>query len=160
MAKVFVRTNDLDNERPIIVAKYRDDTVIADDAHGDGVTVLTVPDQVLGGPSKESLGLPSFVAGWRGLVGDIPVKAEAKRRIERSFSISDQLNALNDMVDAILKHGVDMARWPADVRQRKMAYDEGHKYIADVMDKVRANATMPRDPSSDKVWPRRLTKKI
>lgn len=161
MPKVFVRTNDLSNERPIIVASYPDDTTIADDAHGEGMTVLTVPSQVLGGPSKESLGMSSLVAGWREHAGDMPVKAEARRRIEKAFSVSDQLNMLHDMVDAITKHGSDMSKWPADVRQRKMTHDEGIKYIAEVRTKTRAHRdAMPRDPASDKIWPQRLAKKF
>jgi hypothetical protein len=159
MAKVFIRTNDLSNERPIIVASYPDDATVADDAHGQGMTVLTVPSQVLGGPSKESLGMASLAAGWREQAGDMPVKAEAKRRIESGFSISDQLNMLHEIVDAITKHGADMTKWPADVRQRKMAHDEGRKYIAEVRDKVRAHrAAAPRDPASDKIWPQRMKK--
>jgi hypothetical protein len=160
MPKIFIRTSDLTDERPIIVASYKDDTMIADDAHGEGMTVMTVPDQLLGGPSPNSLGMASLVAGWRERAGTIPVKAEAKRRIEKSFSISDQLNVLHDMVDTILKYGVDTSKWPADMVQRKAAYDAGRKYIADVREKVRANQIMPRDPASDKVWPQRLTRKI
>lgn len=161
MAKVFIRTSDLTHDRPIVIASYKDDAVIAADAHGEGVTVMTVPDQVVGGPSPNSLGMASLVAGWRERAGDMPTKAEAKRRIEKSFSVSDQLNVLHDMVDAITKYGADMTKWPADVRQRKMAYEEGRKYIAQVREKVSAHgATMPRDPASDKMWPQRLTRKI
>jgi hypothetical protein len=158
--KVFIRTADLDKERPIICASYGDDTVIADDAHGEGMTVLTLPSKTLGGPSRESFGMPSLVAGWRGHAGDMPVKAEAKRRIEQAFPVLDQLGALYDIIDTITKHGLDMSKWPADVRQRKLGYDEGFKYIADVNDKARTHAAaMPRDPASDRIWPKRLTKK-
>jgi len=156
--KVFIRTNDLANERPIIVASYADNTEIADDAHGQGMTVMTLPAFLLGGPSKESLGMSSLVTGWRDKAGAIPVKAEAKRRIERDFSVADQLNILHELVDAILKHGADMSKWPADVRQRKMAHDEGRKYIADVRERARTQTIVPRDPASDKLWPQRLKK--
>lgn len=161
MAKVFIRTNDLGNERPIIFASYKDDSLIPDNAHGEGMTVLTLPDGLLGAVSQEALGMASLVKGWREKAGDIPVKSEAKRRIEQGFSTADQLNALHDLIDAMLKYGADISRWPADVQQRKLNYDEGFKYIADVMEKTRAHASaaMPRDPASDKVWPHRLTKK-
>jgi hypothetical protein len=160
MAKVFIKSDQLTHERPIIVASYADDTVIADDAHGPGLTVMTVPNSVLGGPAPESLGMSSLIPGWREKVGSLPVKAEARRRIERSFSISDQLNVLHDMVDAITRHGADPNKWPADVRQRKQVYDEGRRYIADVREKARGHAVMPRDPASDKAWPQRMTRKV
>ena len=105
-----------------------------------------------------SLGMSSLVTGWRDKAGAIPVKAEAKRRIERDFSVADQLNILHELVDAILKHGADMSKWPADVRQRKMAHDEGRKYIADVRERARTQTIVPRDPASDKLWPQRLKK--
>ena len=160
MAKVFIRTDDLGNDRPIVVASYKDDIVIADDAHGAGMTVMTVPDQVLGGPSPGSLGMASLTRGWREHAGDMPVKAEAKRRIEKAFSVSDQLNALFDMVNAITQYGADMSKWPADVRQRKNDYDAGHRYVTEVRNKAQTHiATKPRDPASDKIWPQRPAKK-
>jgi hypothetical protein len=161
MPKVFIRSSDLTRERPIIAASYQDDYPIPDDAHGEGMTIMTLPHSVLGGPSKDSLGLPSLLPGWRERAGDIPVKAEAKRRITEAFSISDQLNALFDMVDAILKYGTDQNKWPADIAQRKRAYDEARKYIAEVMEKARVHVgVMPRDPSKDNAWPPRLKKHV
>jgi len=160
VTKIYIRNSDLTLERPIIVASYSDDTVIADDAHGEGMTVLTVPNQLLGGPSPGSLGMASLVTGWRERAGQMPVKAEAKRRIEAGFSVSDQLNALYDLVNAILQYGTDIHKWPADVTQRKLVYDEGFKYVADIREKTKSHgAAMPRDPGSDKIWPQRLAKK-
>jgi hypothetical protein len=158
MTKIFVRTNDLGEERPILIAQYNDGYPIADNAHGDGMTVLTVPREIIGRPSKDSCGLPSLVAGWRDKAGSMPVKAEAQRRIEEGFSTSDQLTALRDMLEAVMTHGVDANAWPPDVKARKIAFDEKWKYVTDIQNKMREHAVMPRDPASDKVWPQRPRK--
>jgi hypothetical protein len=162
MPKVFIRSSDLTRERPIVVASYNDDVDIPDNAHGEGMSVLILPSYLLAGPSTESLGMSSLAKGWRARAGEIPIKAEAQRRIEKGFPVLDQLTLVHEMIDAITKYGTDLSKWPADVRQRKMAYDEGCKYITDVKDKARTHSAgvMPRDPASDKIWPPRLTKKL
>jgi hypothetical protein len=159
--KVFIRTNDLDGKTPTVVACYADETEIRDDVHGEGMTVLSVPREVIESPKLEiNNGLPYLAANWRERVGSAPVKAEAKRRIDDAFSVSDQLNALHDMIDAIVRYGTDPAKWPEDARHRKVLFDERWKYVADVKAKVREHAAvLPRDPGSDKIWPHRLMKK-
>jgi hypothetical protein len=155
--KVFIRASELMAERPLVVAHYSDETLIRDDAHGEGLIVLTLPQDVITGPSKTSHGFSSLAAGWRERAGSMPVDAEAKRRIEETFPIADQIESMRDVIDSVLKHGADTSKWPADVKQRKAGYDEKWKYVTEVMAKRREHTTvMPRDPSSDKIWPRRL----
>lgn len=159
--RVFIRTDELTNDKPTLIAFYPDDSSVADDAHGEGMTVLTLPREVIQNSQGMKGGMPHLAADWRKRAGSVPIEAEAMRRIEESFPLAEQVKSMHDVIDIITKHGADMSKWPADVRQRKAAYDEKLKYVADVMDKARANtATMPHDPGSDKIWPRRPTKKV
>jgi hypothetical protein len=160
--KVFIRTTDLNSETPNLIACYPDESSVSDDAHGEGMTVLIVPREVIESPKLEiNGGMPYLATNWRERSGAMPVKAEAKRRIDDAFSVSDQLTALHDMIDAITRYGADASKWPEDVRHRKVTFDERWKYVTEVTDKIREHAQAPpRDPSSDKIWPRRLAKKV
>ena len=163
--KVYIKTEEMAGEKPFIIAFYPDDAIVPDNAHGEGVTVVSVPMGAIKLPLPDSpdaqagFSMPHLAPNWRELAGAAPVQAEAKRRIESAFPLSDQLSSLYDMVDAITKHGPDISRWPADVRQRKTAFDEKWKYVADVKAKAHEQgATVARDPSNDKLWPRRPIK--
>ena len=156
--KVFVRAADLPGEKPMVIASYADDVDIADDAHGQDVNVLTLPAHAI--VQDERLGSLTLAENWRERAGGLPVRVEAKRRIEEAFTISDQLNALHEVIDLVVKHGTDATQWPTEARQRKAELDERWEYIGEVRERVRAHApSVPLDPHSDKVWPRRLTKK-
>jgi hypothetical protein len=158
--KVFIRTNDLNSETPVVIACYDDEKSVSDDAHGAGMTVLTLPRELVESPKLEvNGGMPYLAKNWRERAGAMPVKAEAQRRINEAFSISEQLIALHDMIDAVIKYGADSSKWPEDVRHRKVLMDERWKYVSDVNNKIREHANMPpRDPASDKIWPQRLKK--
>lgn len=165
--KVFVRTSELGGEDPpTVIASYRDDSTVPDDAHGDGVTVLTLPMSALAPPPRGGATgrpggrLPTLAKDWREKAGTAPVKAEAKRRIEQEFSITDQLNALRELLANVLEHGADVGRWPDDARAHKAELDEKWRYVAEVRERARAHApSTPIDPGSDKAWPRRLASK-
>jgi hypothetical protein len=155
--KIFVRTNDLTAERPTVIAAYTDDTVIADNAHGDGMTILSLPKEVIRNPETFGSGMLFLSPDWRERAGSMPVEGEAKRRIDDVFTIYDRLNALQDMIDAITTHGADASRWPPEARKCKTAFDEQRKYITEVRDRLRQHiAAPPRDPSGEKLWPQRL----
>jgi hypothetical protein len=160
--KVFVRTSNLAEEKPIVIAFYPDTSNVKDDAHGDGVTVLSLPMSALVTPDPRNKGVNLYTlsSDWRQTSGSLSVKGEAKRRIEQVFSISDQLNALHEIIDIVVKHGADASRWPGSVRDRKIELDEKWNYIGEVRERVRSHEpAMPHNPGSDKAWPRRLAKK-
>jgi len=155
--KVFIRSDEIASEKPIVIGMYPDDSNIADDAHGSGISVVSVPDGLVERTRGEPLRL---AANWRERVGSSPVAAEAKRRIEDAFSLADQVQSLHDLIEAIVSHGPDMSKWPADVRQHKQALDEKWKYVGAVRAKANEHSkALPRDPSNDKAWPQRLVKK-
>jgi hypothetical protein len=161
--KVFIRTNDLNEETPIVVACYDDEKAVPDDAHGAGMTVLTLPRELIESPRIElNGGMPFLAKNWRERAGTMPVEAEARRRIDDAFPVSEQLSALHDMLDAIMRHGADVSKWPEDVRHRKALFDQRWKYVSDVVSKSleHARTAAPRDPSSDKIWPQRMAKKV
>jgi hypothetical protein len=152
--KVFIRSDQATVEKPAILGYYPDDASIPDDAHPNAM-IVTVPNGVL----EMSGGMPRLAKDWRERAGSLPVGAEAKRRIESAFSIHDQLQAIHDVQEAMLTHGPDQSKWPSSARQLKASHDEKWKYVAEVRAKAQEHATaLPNDPSSDKIWPRRLTK--
>lgn len=156
--KVFVRSSNLAGERPVVLAFYPDDSNVGNDAHGEGVTILTLPMEAI--EKGEHSGLPSLVKDWRARAKSIPIHAEAKRRIEEAFTIEDQVNALREMIEMIMEHGLDSERWPVAARERKIAIDEKWSYIDEVKERARAHSpNVLINPDSDKLWPRRLTKK-
>lgn len=158
--KVFVRKSDLAaGDKPVAIAFYPDNSDIADDAHGEGVTVLTLPMHALVQPNPASGGLYHLADDWRERAGSLPVEAEAKRRIEETFGAQEQLNALREIVENIVKHG-SISNWPEEARTRKAEFDEKWNYVDEVRERARAHApSAPIDPGSDKLWPRRFPKK-
>lgn len=157
--KVFIRSEHLADEAPIVVGCYPDESLVKDEAHGEGVTVLTLPDDLVISDADKG-GLLTLIKDWRQRAGALPVKAEAKRRIVQAFTVSDQLNALHEIVDLITKHGSDVSAWPAGAQQRKAEFDERRNYIGEILERARGHApSLPRDPRSDKIWPHRLAKK-
>jgi hypothetical protein len=157
--KIFIRADDLAAKRPTIIAAYEDNVEIADNAHGDGMTVLYLPKDVMKIPKAgevEGGGMMYLAPDWRERAGSMPVEGEAKRRIEEVFSISDRLNVLQDMIEAITTHGADSSRWPPEARKNKTSFDEQQRYITEVRSKAREHlAALPRDPSGEKLWPQR-----
>ena len=155
--KVFIRTSELSAKKPNVVAFYPDSTDIGDDAHGDGMTVLILPQAVV---TADRLGMIFLDESWRERAGSLPVDAEAKRRIDEAFTVSEQVEALRDLVQFLIEHGADVSNWPADAKERKALLDERWRYIDEVRERARAHGRAPPfDPSSDKAWPRRMTKK-
>jgi len=150
--KVFVRTGDLSNPDPIVVASYSDETVVPDNAHGEGLSVLTVPSDAV---STIEDGLPRLKRNWREQSGTMPVEAEARRRIEKDFSVADQVSALYELVTLILDRGGDVSKWPRQAIARRSELDDLFSHVAAIRERARQNPVAPLDPSSDKLWPRR-----
>jgi hypothetical protein len=157
--KVFVRgTTD---KNPMVVAFYPDDADVSATAHGEGVTVLTLPAGVIAAPKKDGgSGMPTLIDDWRDRAGAIPVEAEAKRRINEAFPLAEQIDALQDMLTFLMKHGANPATWPEDALARKAEIDVRWKYVGEVKERARAHGSVPvLDPGSDKIWPTRIPKK-
>jgi hypothetical protein len=156
--KVFVRTSELHGKKPVVLAFYRDETEVNEKAHGDGITILRLPMNAL---VRDPIDKLFYLAeDWRQRAGPSMLDAEARRRIEEVLPIPEQISTLREMFDNIIKHGTDQAKWPSDARKRKTEIDELWNYVAAVKERARAHApTILRDPSSDKVWPIRITKK-
>jgi hypothetical protein len=165
--KVFIRTDQLNEQKPQIIATYPDESSVSSSAHGEGVTILTLPTDVLARnvrrPGQQpyvrrsKFNLPTLVNDWRQRAGTIPVEAEAKRRIGDAIASNDELlKILND----IMTFGADVSKWPPDAVQRKIELDEKRNYIDAVRKQMLIHsAAMPYDPSSDKIWPQRILKK-
>jgi hypothetical protein len=159
--KVFVRTDSLaGGEKPVVIAIYPDDSDVPINAYGEGTTLLNVPMHAIERPPPDT-GVGFVLShNWRDTVGDVPIKAEAKHRIEEAFPISDQLNNLHEMIDAVMKYGIDISKWPAEARRSKTESDKKWNYVSEVRERAKTHvAAMPYNPSSDKIWPRRLMQK-
>ena len=172
--KVFIKTSEVGESTPRVVATYSDDSDVADDAHGAGITVLTLPASVLRYtkrpmllPGKQpftnrSFGaqMPTLAADWRERAGAMPVEAEAKHRIAAAFPPDEQTSALIDVINAIISYGTDVSKWPSAAQQLKAELDEKRRYIAEVKMRVQSHIqTLRHDPSNDKIWPPRPLKR-
>lgn len=157
--KVFVRTGDLAiGDKPRVLAFYPDSTEVKDDAHGDGVTVLTLPSNavVRQGRGRRGGGMFVLADDWRDRAGSLPVEMEAKRRSDEVFPLAEQISSLRETVQNIFTHGSDPTQWPDDLKTRKAELDEKWRYLGEVKDRARASASAPLiDLRSDKIWPRR-----
>jgi hypothetical protein len=162
--KVFIRSDDLTNERPIIIEYYPDGSEVQDNAHGEGMTVLTVPKDVIQSQGKagvdgRNIGPPALVSNWRQHVGSRPIDAEAEKRINEVFTQTEQISALHEIIDAMINHGIDSTNWPENLKVRRAEIEAQFEYVKAVKESARAHATsIPLNPGSDKIWPRRITK--
>ena len=160
--KVFVRTGDLSGgKRPEVVAFYDDDTDISPDAHGPGMSVITVPGHLIAHERDERNPMvpmvPRLADNWRSRVGPHFTAAEAERRVNDVLAPSEQVSALHEVVEMVVQHGTDVSKWPSVAKARKAELDEKWNYLGEVRERARAHApSAPIDPSSDKVWPARL----
>lgn len=158
--KVFLKSSVGDNS-PRIVAQYPDGARVRDDAHGEGVTVLTLPDNLIVPEFEQGLfrGM-RLVDDWRKRAGPEMVEAEAKRRTEEVASASEQAAALNEKLDLILRHGINVSTWPEEAKDRKAEIDGVLSYVAAVRDRARTYASsVPIDLGADKIWPPRPVRK-
>jgi len=156
--KVFVRNSDLSQGgQPPVLAFYPDDSSIPDDAHGEGVTVLNLPESAIT-KEKPRSGRGVFryvlVHNWRNVGGEQIANSEAARRIKKVLSESDQLAALWEFLGYILKYGIDVTKWPPEAFAWKKELDEKFNYIKAVKERAQVHSpNMPLQPASDAAWP-------
>jgi len=156
--KVFVRNSDLAlGGQPPVLAFYPDDSSISDDAHGEGVTVLNLPESAVT-KEKPRSGRGVFryvlVHNWRNVGGEQIANSEAARRIKKVLSESDQLAALWDILGYVLKYGIDATKWPPEALARKNELDEKFNYVQKVKERAKVHSpNMPLQPASDAAWP-------
>jgi hypothetical protein len=157
--KVFIRTSELTSDKPHVIAFYPDGSNIKNDAHGTGLTVLTVPDTVLAqGDAADPI--PKLIKDWRTRAGSVIVESEAKRRIDEALSSIDRFTTLREVIEFVVQHGSDVSKWPSEAKARKAEIDELWRYLGEIRERARAHASViPHDPGSDKVWPRRPIKR-
>jgi len=152
--KVFVRTGDLSTDEPVVIATYSDESHVADSAHGDGMSVLTLPPDAVAMHD----GMPHLRKDWRDRAGPMPVAAEAKRRVEREFPVDKQIDALRELIALILANGTESAKWPEGIRARMAEIDEQFRFIDEIKQRAKDHPVAPLDPGSDKLWPRRAAR--
>jgi hypothetical protein len=104
--KVFVRDDE-------VIAYYDDNADVSSDAHGAGVTMLTVPGNAITHEMDPNHVLPPRVKlahDWR------TRSAETKR--------TDRLGTLHELVELVIHHGSNIAAWPAEAKTRKSEIDK------------------------------------
>jgi hypothetical protein len=152
--QVIVRRADLGEQQPNVLAFFPDSTDIrSTQSYGDGITIMTVPDNaVLPAPP----GLPGghvLAANWRSFP-NVVVNAEANRRVQISFPDYMQRNANQDQTKSITSHGADTSQWPQDALDRKASADAGWNFVNAVREVSDAMiGGMPLDPTDDAHWP-------
>lgn len=161
--KVVIRSSQLTSQSPEIIATYDDATDIASDAHGPDTMILSVPQNVVTHEIDESGGLLppklKLAVDWRERASKPIIAAEAKRRTDEAFTLSEQMNTLHELVSLVVQHGTDVAKWPAEAKTRKAEIDEMWNYINEISKRARthsAASSAPVNPTNDKIWPTRL----
>jgi hypothetical protein len=161
--QVFIRSTDVGATNPLVIACYPESRQVESDTHGPGMSVYVVPVEaiqqpVLDDPSNVARA-PMLVDNWQSISGMTPLMAEASRRVNEAFSLSERLASVHHTMEGVMKYGTDLSKWPLDMRQRKADFDEKWKYVEQINERVRAHAASnPQDLSSDKAWPARPKK--
>jgi hypothetical protein len=157
--KIVVRSNELGGASPSVVAFYPDNSDVSADAHGEGMTVISVPQNVLAYETREDgtrSPMPILAKDWRERAGSLPLHAEARRRIDDVLSVDEQMLSLHELIDLAIQHGTDISKWPQEAKDRKAEIEHQWKYIRDITERVRATKSAPANPTSDKNWPTRI----
>jgi len=152
--QVFIRSTEMSDQNPLVIACYPASRPVPVDTHGDGMSVLTLPIEAIKQPALgvEGIRLPMLADNWQSYPQS--VTAEATRRVEEAFTTSEQIASLHQTIEDIQKYGTDLSKWPLEARQAKAKTDEKWKYVDEVNARAQAHAaSRPFDPSSDKVWP-------
>jgi hypothetical protein len=172
--KVFVRTSQMGRKNPQIIATYPAESSVAVDAHGPDATMLDIPDVplIMGSaapPPRPDLPPMSADAelfsrlpdGWRENLSGAILQAEAKRRIDAVMPLSDQVASLHEALDTVMKHGVDVSKWPPEAQARKTELDATWNYVRSVRERAQQlrSSSLPSNPSGDKLWPSRNNNK-
>lgn len=155
--KVFVRTSQVNEKSPDVVATYKSDAEVPEGAHGEGMTVLELPsDMVVLSP--DPLRPMKLKDNWRSANPEKVMDAEADRRVHEVFSVKDQLEAIYDLVSITIDYGTDEAQWPQEARDRKAAIDKGFNYVGQVRDRARQSrgGEVKINPAGDAAWPKRI----
>ena len=105
--KVFVRSTDLANdERPLVMGFYDDASEITGDAHGPGMTMLTVAPGLLVNDKRKDGSLEPMAR----------LSPDWRQRSANYFPPSERLASLYAMLAGIIEHGADVSKWPASAK--------------------------------------------
>lgn len=164
--QVYVSKSLLGLPDPIpVLGYYQDAPVLPRDLHGAGASVFSLPASAVivpasrtSQPISDTQFVPRLKASWRADNMTQMVQDEARRRILESFPDYMQRNCNADINTSTMTYGVDIANWPQDAKDRKIANDTGWVYVNDV--RVRSDALESQvtltDPTDDSHWPTRI----
>jgi hypothetical protein len=157
--KVFVRSSDLaSGEKIPVVAYYDDDSPVTATAHGAGITVISIPPQLLmherieGEPSA-GFGTAFLSPDWHTHAGPEVMRGEARRRADMVLPPEQRLIALYELINLMLAHGADAARWPTDAKNRLADLQRQFDYVQKVYAVAATFQQAPVNPASDSHWP-------
>jgi len=159
MPQVFVKRAQLLNETPtdpvVVLASYRNDTVVDPLWHGPDATVMSVPDTSLFNDRDHYQTI--LASNWRDDYVPV-VNAESARRITKAFPDYKQSNYNAQYNNYQSQYGVDTTQWPVGMPQDFLAeYLRGWKYVNDVRAASNNMTGMPQDPTADEHWPPAIT---
>src|SRR5262245_2937123 len=160
MLKVFVKNEELTKPTPTVMASYDEATTVPEGAHGENVVNFLVQDQFL----KISDDIPPrqyLIEGWRtadtALEINPVMRAEAQRRINAVFSPEQRIASVHELVEMLLKYGLDPAKWPNDAVARRGQIERLWNYVRDVNERAKSHKMVPTDPTNNSNWPTRIT---
>lgn len=153
--QIFVLRTELSNTNPLVTATYDDSPVMDRAMLGTQYALLQMdPTAVQGDVSTR---LKTLVGDWRTKFVSAVVNNEAQRRIYESFSQFMQNNALERVLNNVLRYGAVTTTWPSAEQDMAAAAAQGWTYVNTIRAASDAMVqAMPVDPTADGNWPPRI----
>lgn len=108
--KAFVRSTDLGRGKEVdVVAYYEDGVDVPPDAHGPGMSIITVAPGTLIPPKQTPdgmrRGMPRLPQDW-------------EQRSAHFFPAAERTASVYELVSFVIEHGADVSKWPASAKER------------------------------------------
>lgn len=160
MLRVFVKNEELTKPTPMVLASYDEATPVEANAHGMGVVNFLVLQSAI----KSTTDIPPrhyLAEGWRtvdtGLGVNPTMRAEAQRRINAVFPLEQRIASVHELLEMFFHWGSDQNQWPQEVKTRRAELERLWHYVGSVNEAAASHHTIPNDPTSDALWPTRIT---
>jgi len=116
--QIIVRRSEIDRHDAVarVVAYYDDHVQFSLAAHGEGLTVVSLPIEAI----ETRGGMPTLKADWRDKFKGA--------RVGEPFSLQDQVASVAEMLTLLLENA-DTTKWPERVRNRRAEFDKAWAHL-------------------------------
>jgi len=146
--QVFIRSTDVGAANPVVVGMYPETRPVDNDTHA-ATSIYMLPIEAIVQPTDATGYVPTLVDNWQSM---IIASSMGAMHVEANFALSAQVESLRETVEAMMKYGTDVTKWPPDVRTKKNTVDEKWKYVDAVKETMRTKAGS-HELASSKSWP-------